>query len=208
MERGMSKRTKRLAWAWAPAGLLLIASATADVYTWVDAKGNVNVSNLKPPAGVRVTSVAREDPDAAARAEAARTAAREAEMRKLSERVAELERTADDVSRMPPPPPMYAAPPPQPTQLIVTVMPPEPPAPEGPSAYAPYAGCGAFDCLAPWGLGYYGVPVVVVGSNFGRRGHGRPRMRPQPHTQAQAVIPFTGAVVPMSTPIARGPRRG
>jgi hypothetical protein len=202
MERRMSKRIARLAWACAPAGLLLIASATADVYTWVDAKGNVNVSNLKPPAGARVTNIAREDPEAAARADAARTAARDAEMRKLSDRVAELERANDA------PPPAYAAPPlppPQVTQLVVTVMPPEPPM-SAPPDYAPYASCGAFDCLAPWGVGYYGVPVVAFGSNFGRNRH---RMRPQPKTtQAQAVIPFTGAVVPMSNPAARTPRRG
>ena len=204
----MNKRTVWLAWACAPAGLLLIASAAADVYTWVDAKGNVNVSNLKPPAGVRITNVAREDPEAAARAEAARTAARDTEMRKLSDRVAELERGADDASSRGPPPPFYGPPPapPQLTQLIVTVMPPDP-VPAAP-AYAPYASCGAFDCLAPWGIGYYGVPVAVIGSNFGRNGHVRHRMRPQPQAQAQAVVPFTGAVVPMSAPVARGPRRG
>jgi hypothetical protein len=99
-------------------------------------------------------------------------------------------------------------PPPQVTQLVVTVMPPEPPM-SAPPDYAPYASCGAFDCLAPWGVGYYGVPVIAFGSNFGRNGHGRHRPRPQPHMQTQAVIPFTGAVVPLSTtPAVRAPRRG
>jgi hypothetical protein len=211
MERHMSKPCTRLAWAMAPAGLLLIASAAADVYTWVDAKGNVNVSNLKPPEGVRVTHVAREDPEAAARAEAARTAAREAEVRKLSERVAELERTADDPARgapLLPPYPVAPPSPPQLTQFVVTVMPPEPQQPDYGPQYGPYAACGAFDCYAPWGLGYYGVPVVVVGSNFGRNGHNHVRQRPRPQPLPQAMPVARGVAMSPAAGAARGARRG
>jgi len=209
MERLMSKWSTRLAWALAPAGLLWIATAWADVYTWVDGKGNVNVSNLKPPEGARVTSVAREDPEAAARAEAARTAAREAEVRKLADRVAELERSADDPARgVPPPYPVAPPAPPQLTQFVVTVMPPEAPQPDyGPyGAYAPYASCGGFDCYAPWGLGYYGVPVVVIGSNSGRNGHNHVRQRPRPQPLPQALPVSRGVAMSPAPTMSRGRR--
>ena len=51
--------------------------AHADIYTWVDPTGRVNVSNLPPPEGVRVTSVTLEIPQkVAVRTDAARDAAR------------------------------------------------------------------------------------------------------------------------------------
>ena len=93
-------------------------AAAADVYTWVDVHGNVNVSNLAPPAGARVTSVAHESADVIARAEAARKAAQDAEVKALADRVAELERAAEQPMRGPPPvlvagpPSGYGAPPP------------------------------------------------------------------------------------------------
>ena len=36
--------------------------ARADIYTWTDAGGRVNISNLAPPEGARVTSVLHETP--------------------------------------------------------------------------------------------------------------------------------------------------
>ena len=38
--------------------------AHADIFTWVDSSGQVNVSNLDPPAGVVVTNVIRDTPKA------------------------------------------------------------------------------------------------------------------------------------------------
>ena len=48
--------------------------ARADVYTWTDASGRLNVSNIAPPEGVHVSRVVHEDP-AKARAGAAARAA-------------------------------------------------------------------------------------------------------------------------------------
>src|SRR3954452_14923482 len=80
------------------AGLLLAGfsqAAHADIYTWVDASGAVNVTNLPPPKSARVIHVVPDSPrppvtaaDAAAAAAAAR-ASQEAQA--LSDRVHELE---------------------------------------------------------------------------------------------------------------------
>jgi hypothetical protein len=89
--------------------------AHADIYTWADASGVINVSNISPPDGVRVISVARAAPEAAvARENAAREAARRAETQALEERVRQLESEAA-ARRQPPPqviyPPIQAGPP-------------------------------------------------------------------------------------------------
>jgi len=170
--------------AAALAAALTVTSAAADVYTWVDAKGNVNVSNLAPPAGARVTAVAKESATASERAEAARKAAQDAEMRALADRVAELESAAQG-ARMPPPygvpPPMsaplaYAAP--QPPQFVVTTMPPA--ADEMPAA--PGYSCAWVGCALPYASGFY-APVVVVAPGFNRRDRSgrRPHPAPVPH---------------------------
>lgn len=66
--------------------------AHADIYTWVDASGSVNVSNLAPPENVRVTSVIRAiAPKTTIRDDDARDAARDAEVKALTERVRQLE---------------------------------------------------------------------------------------------------------------------
>src|SRR3979409_137645 len=74
------------------AGTFGLQPAHADLYTWVDASGGVNVSNLAPPEGVRITNVilasaaktTRRDDDA-------REAARDAEVQALTKRVRQLE---------------------------------------------------------------------------------------------------------------------
>lgn len=155
--------------------------AHADVYTWVDAKGNVNVGNLEPPQGARVLSVSRENPDARARAQAAREAAQQAEMKALAERVAELEKT----SRPPdaPPPvvyqPMPVAAPPPPPQVNVVVVPSPPP-----QQVAPVAdyGCAWVGCAVP-----FVYPFVFFGSpRHGRHDHGMHRFDP-PHERRMPV---------------------
>ena len=47
----------RLSLPAALAGALCVQPAQADIYTWVDASGTINVSNLAPPDGVSVTRV-------------------------------------------------------------------------------------------------------------------------------------------------------
>src|SRR5712671_5844755 len=62
--------------------------AHADLYTWVDASGGVNVSNLAPPVGVRITNVIPASPKAT---HDARDAARDAAVQALTRRVRQLE---------------------------------------------------------------------------------------------------------------------
>lgn len=106
---------------------IAIPVAEADIYTWTDANGSVNVSNLAPPDGVHLTSVVRESdpkrPTAGDQArdatrEAAREALRDAEVQALATRVRQLQDEVDQATRQPPvvayrdlpvqPPPQYA----------------------------------------------------------------------------------------------------
>src|SRR5258708_7956466 len=74
------------------AGTFGLQPAHADLYTWVDASGGVNVSNLDPPKGVRITNVILASaPKTATRDDDAREAARDAEVRALAKRVRQLE---------------------------------------------------------------------------------------------------------------------
>jgi len=132
--------------------------AHADVYTWTDASGRLNVSNVAPPEGVHVSRVVHEDPPKVTPSAAA---ARAAEVRALTDRVAELQ---DEVERArapaaPPPVPyrVVAAPPP-PVQVAVNVMAPPaqysaPPAPAAPDCDPLVFGCPPF---------VYPVGVVVL----------------------------------------------
>jgi hypothetical protein len=156
------------------AGTLTVQTAHADIYTWTDKAGMVNVSNLPPPEGARVTRITREAPKDPAR-EAAREAARQADIRALSERVAQLSAELEQSRReapppmafMPPPVMAYASPP-QSAPYIVNVV--SPPAP----AYAPAGGCdyGWGDCGFGVWPGYYPASVFVTPRGKGlRRGN-------------------------------------
>jgi len=195
-------------WACLPGLWLVAGAAVADVYTWVDARGNVNVSNLTPPAGSRVTAVAHENPAAIARAEAARMAAHAAEVLALSDRVAELERAAAQPFRAPPPPfyaPLPPAPPvaPQPQYTIST----SPPAgEEAPSTY----GCAWVGCPLLLGPALYGAPIIIASNPLNRRGRGGHRPHggmpaPMPHQAVGTPVPHQVVATP-SPP--RGGRRG
>src|ERR1700693_2583337 len=70
------------------AGTFGLQPAHADLYTWVDTSGGVNVSNLAPPEGVRITNVTPASPNAT---HDAREAARDAEVQALTTRVRQLE---------------------------------------------------------------------------------------------------------------------
>ena|SRR6266481_4006108 len=88
------KRTRllRAALSAVLAGMFGLQPAYADIYTWVDASGGVNVSNLAPPEGVRITNVFHATaPRATTRDDNARDAARAAEVQALTQRVRQLE---------------------------------------------------------------------------------------------------------------------
>jgi hypothetical protein len=150
-------------------------SARADVFTWVDKSGSINVSNIAPPDGVNVTKVVHTTPEeVAAREAAAREAARQAEVQALAERVRQLEGQVQ-LASMAPPPMQYRpapAPPPLPPPMVQYVADPTPP-----MQYASYGapsssyGCDGwqFDCGMWGGYGYYLPSVVVVRAPFRRQ---------------------------------------
>ncbi len=137
--------------------------ARADIYTWADASGSINVSNLTPPQGVRVISVARASPKSAAtRENAAREAARRAETLALEERVRQLESEAAARRQAPTPVvyPVIAAPPPiqywtEPAPVLYSVS-------MAPSAYTRSCDPGWMDCGLGWFPGVYPATVVFL----------------------------------------------
>ena len=148
--------------------------AHAEIYTWVDPAGVINLSNLAPPDGVRVTRVTHDPPPRVASAsEAAREAARQAELQALadrakelevqalSERVRQLEREVEIGRIQASAPVAYPVMPSPP--VVQYAAEPAPPAYTGcdPS----WSGCGLW-----WGSGIY-PGVVVVGVPGGRRFH-------------------------------------
>jgi hypothetical protein len=148
------------------AGLLGAQPASADVYTWVDAKGQLNISNLTPPEGARVTGVVHvAPPPPNPYAEAAREAAHQAEVQALSQRLSQLEGELQDAARRPPPAPA--------PQLVMMMPPPvqyaaEPaPAPVA----APDCGYGWNGCNPYWASGFAPYTTVYLVA---------PSLRPRP----------------------------
>jgi hypothetical protein len=196
---------KPFLWAALPAMLLGACGlplAHADIFTWTDESGRVNISNLTPPDGVRVTRVMHEDKAAIAARdtarEAAREALREAEVRALAERVRQLQSEVELAKR----------PAPQQVESRVIPAPPiiqyfPPPEPQYAAAAPPvYDGCDfGFDCGLGWGSGFYPYNFVVWGSprrTHPGRGDGRPHGPRQPfpgggHTAPWSPISMPGA---------------
>ena len=177
-------RIRRLAWVIVLAGLPAATPAEADIYTWVDASGNLNLSNLAPPEGSRVTQVFREDPALRASAEAAHAATQREELRALSERVTQLERDLDAASHPAAPPVVY--PPAAPAQVVYEQATPAPvpyPYAVAQTIVAPatpgYADCSSpwASCMSPGYFAYYPSSIVVVSAPARHRAH--PFRRPQ-----------------------------
>jgi Domain of unknown function (DUF4124) len=188
----------RLLWTSFPAMLavtmVVLQPARADVYTWVDKSGSINVSNLAPPDGAQVTNVIHANPEEIAAREAAlRERARQAEVQALAERVRQLESEVQFASAQPPPVQYRAAPQPPIIQYFADPTPP-------PAQYAPYAapstsyGCdpSQFDC-GSWGFpGFYPASVIVL--------RAPPFRRPPPHRDMHRGAPNYAVHQPMSAP--------
>jgi uncharacterized protein DUF4124 len=155
----------------------------ADVFTWLDAAGRTNVSNLDPPEGARVTSVVRERPASAAEI-AAREARQRADVIALEEQVRRL---AAEVAATRQPRVVEA--PPMPVVYNIITMPSPPVAvPDLSMAYADMAPAPSYDCIpswagcATWWPGF-ATGTVVVGSTHGHHfdsfNHGH-RFHPHP----------------------------
>ena len=175
----------------------------ADIYTWTDDTGRVNLSNLTPPEGVKVTRVVRESaPKAAPREEPARDALRDAEVQALAERVRQLQYEVELAKRPVPQQVEYR---PMPAPPIIQYF--APPEPQYVAAAPPaYGGCDfGFDCALGWGSGFYPASFVVWGSPQNRRGHpgrGGGPIAPKPH------FPGGGHTAPWSPIIPPGGGRG
>ena len=163
------------------------AFAHADIYTWTDASGRLNVSNVAPPEGARVTHVTRE---AAPKSDGAapRETTRDVEVRALAERIKQLEQEIDASKSaspaLPSGPAVTAAPPPP---VVVTV--PvwnyvAPAATDATYAQPSYSGCD-FNCAPLWSS-FYPASTVIVGKPPFRRPH---PLRPMPPRQPHAVEP-------------------
>jgi hypothetical protein len=180
----------RAAFAAALAGTIGLPLAHADIYTWVDPSGTINVSNLAPPEGARVTKVVHETaPKPAIRDDTARDAARQAEVLALAARVQQLQDEVDMARRQ------------VPAQVEYRVIAPPPVMPYGadlappPAQYADYAGPPAsvgcdvtwMDCGRWWGPGFYPASVVVLRAPNFRHvypGYGGYRPGPKPPMRA------------------------
>jgi hypothetical protein len=150
-----------------------VQPACADIYTWVDASGTINVSNLAPPDGVRVTSVIHATaPADLAGAQAARDAAREAQLRTLAERVVQLEDEIQ-VAQRPAPPLLLYPPVAPPVVQYITEVAPVQYVVNSPPAASPAGGCDGtwMDCGFAWVPAFYPVGVGVL----------RPPNFPRPH---------------------------
>jgi hypothetical protein len=172
------------------AGTFGLQPAHADIYTWVDASGSINVSNLAPPEGVRVTKIIRaRAPEIVAREDAAREAARQAETKALAERVRQLEDEVELAKRQAASPVDYRpAPSPPVVQYIVN---PAPPLVQYTAIETPPTNtwCNPtwLNCGLGWGPVFYPASVFVLRAPTFRhfqRGPGgrqvavRPPMRP------------------------------
>ena len=162
-------------------GACALPLAHADIYTWTDESGRVNVSNLTPPDGARVTSVMRENKAMVAAREAARETAleamREAEVRALAERVRQLQSEVE-VARRPAPPQVEYRPVPTPVYIPYPIEVAAPPQYAASNMSMMNGGCsfGWPDCGLGWYPGVYPANVVVVRPPYFRRDrpdHGR-----------------------------------
>ncbi|HEY2864676.1 MAG TPA: DUF4124 domain-containing protein [Casimicrobiaceae bacterium] len=144
------------------AGTLGLPLAYADIYTWTDASGAINVSNMAPPDGVRVTHILRAPPpEIVARQDAARETALKVEAQALAERVRQLE---DAAARQAMPPPDYR-PLPAPPVIQYIVQAPAPPMQQIVEMTQPvYSGCDPAwaGCGGWWGSGFFPASVIVL----------------------------------------------
>lgn len=137
--------------------------AWANIYTWVDTKGIVNVSNLPPPDGAKLLGNTPDPPTDPARDAALREAARQAEVQALAERVQQLQRDLDQTRRDAAAAAAPAVNPPAP--VVVYVAPSPAVSLEVPVQFVqPASGCDyGFNCGFWPGVGYY-YPAYTVAS--------------------------------------------
>jgi len=142
-------------------GASLVQPARADVFTWLDSAGRMNVSNVEPPEGARVKSVVRTK---SRPKDAVSESARQAEVAALERRVRELEDEADAARQQstPPPPP-----------VVYQIFQAAPPPIASAQAIVSYDGAsypsGNYGCDPSWaGCALWWSPAFVTNSFIGR----------------------------------------
>jgi len=207
MPKRILRGTLPIAVAIAAAGCALTL-AHADIYTWTDESGRVNISNLAPPEGARVTKVALETAAKPVARDEAREALRDAEVRLLAERVRQLQNDVEVAKRPAPPPVEYRAAQPAPVAppiiQFITLEAPQYPAPAPqPASY----GCtsGWPDCTFGWYPGFYPYYPVNVFVPRHRPGQDHPDRPDRPGPPAQLPRPHIAPWLPIVAPGGRGP---
>ena len=181
------------------AAILALAAplALADVYTWKDPSGRLNVSNIAPPEGVHVESVVHEDPPKPSpSALLGRDAAHAADVQTLNERVAQLEDEVERAKQQPPLPPVVYRPAPSapPVQVTVNVM---PPAPAPVPAYAPpYPVYSGYPYPGYPGLPYDYCDPTIFGCPFLGYPVGGVVVLSTPHAHAKHFMRMRGSPAP------------
>jgi len=143
--------------------------AHADIYTWTDAAGRVNVSNIAPPDAARITHVTRDispKPDAAA----SRDNAEQNDVRALADRVRQLEQELD-VAKIAPTAsvPVPTPPPPAVVTIWNYVAPPVSPVADAAFYAQPSYGACDFNCAPAWVSSAYPAGVASIGTPALRR---------------------------------------
>ena len=135
--------------------------AHADIYTWIDESGTVNVSNLNPPEGLQVTKIVHEIPRTiVAPPLAVSSTAPSVDVQVLAGRVRQLEYEVELAKRQVSPVMEYVAVPMSPTMQYGVEVAPQ----------ASY-GCdsGLNGCWGGLGFGAYPMGIVVLGAPTFRR---------------------------------------
>jgi hypothetical protein len=169
-------------------GLALnMSAARADIYTWTDANGRVNISNLTPPDGVTVTSVVRETPKPPVAMPLAVGSVAQPDVQMLNDRLRQLELEVELAKRQASPTVIYAN---APAQAPVPYYAPQSePTPSYDYGYGYGYGYGCdpswFGCGFGYGYSPYWYPgiVVVRSPAFHRHDFGRgkfPMVNPLP----------------------------
>ena len=155
---------------------LSVPAARADIYTWTDANGRVNISNLTPPEGVHVTSVVREAPKPPMAVQLAVTAPPQQDVQALNDRLRQLELEVELARRQTPPTIIYASAPAQQPAVQYSYAPEPAPAPSYGYGYGGY-GCDPswFGCGFGFAPYWYPGVVVVRTPAFHRHDFGRGR---------------------------------
>lgn len=195
----------RLAFYFAAVIMLCPSPAYADIYTWVDANGALNVSNLTPPDGAKILKVVKTSDEATAS---------KADTQALADRVRQLEaevamaRQQPPVAYAPPPaPPVVYTPPAPPVIQYFVEAPPvmqyavNPAPPANPWCDTTWSDCGYGNGIGYGWWPYYPSTVVVLNGSNKRFRPGnnfpiRPPPRPTPFGQRMSLVqPLTTPVV-------------